>query len=106
MSGAPSHSVKSTRGALARLPQLVLTISRRRCRLERIEETMRRVGDLLNRQIERRLVRPRRLRGPAQLADELERRGVNLLMRRRRIEIGKGPDTATHLQTPDWLRIY
>ena len=46
--------------------------------------------------LERRLVGLRRLREAADLADVLERGGVDLLLGRRRLEVVEGADVSTH----------
>jgi hypothetical protein len=53
-------------------------------------------GDLVYGAIERCFVLLRRVRGPAQLADELERRGPDLVFRGRGLEVGERLDIAAH----------
>src|ERR1700737_1038494 len=75
---------------------LNLPIARRSVGDERIEQLVRRPRHLLDRKIKRCLIR---FRGPAkaaQLADELQSRSMDLLVRCGRLEIVQGPDVAAH----------
>ena len=54
------------------------------------------VGDLRDRSVERLSVRLGRLRRPADLPHVLERRGLDLVVGRRRLEIVKGVDVPAH----------
>ena len=75
---------------------LNLTIARRSIRDKRIEQLVRGFGYLVNRPAERDLVC---FGGPgeaAQLPDELQGRGKDLLVRGRRSEVMKGFDVSTH----------
>jgi len=67
-----------------------LAIARRRVGDEGLEQMLGGVGDVMNRAVERVLVRLRWFREAAQLADELEGRGADLVVRRRRKEVMKG----------------
>src|ERR1700736_3538959 len=75
---------------------LDLPIARRSVGDERIEQLVRRTRHVLDRKIKRCLIR---FRGPAkaaQLADELQRRSMDLLVRWGRLAIVQGPDVAAH----------
>src|SRR3954449_10283066 len=65
----------------------LVAVLRRRVRHERGEQVLRRVRDLVYRAVERLGVGLRRLVGSADLADVLERRGLDLVLVRRRLEI-------------------
>jgi hypothetical protein len=56
-------------------------------------------GHLVDRPLEELLVRLRRLVHPAQLPDELERRGADLVRGRRRREIGECSNVSAHADT-------
>src|SRR6478752_833147 len=76
--------------ALARLLRLDLAIARGCAGMQRGEQPPRRDRHFLDGAVERGLVG---LRGPAeagQLAHELQRRGADLVLRRRRFEIEQG----------------
>lgn len=73
-----------------------LAIARRRIRYERFKQMMRGMRDFIDRAIECFLVRFRRLRETAQFSDELQRRRLDLIIRRRRTEIMQGFDGSTH----------
>src|SRR5262249_5365467 len=55
-----------------------------------------RLCDLFDGALERVLIRLRRLREPADLADVLQRRAANLFLGRRRLEVVQRADVATH----------
>src|SRR5262245_36658108 len=82
--------------SLSRFRGLGFAIARRACRRERIEQPARGVGDFLDRKVECRLVRLRGAGEPAQLADELERRGADFILARGRLEIEQRADVSTH----------
>lgn len=65
-------------------------------RHERRDQRSRRVGDLFNRSIERRLIRFGGGVESAELADELKGRRADFLFRRRRIEVEQRLDVSAH----------
>src|SRR5262249_44271330 len=83
----------------ARLLGLDLAIAGRSRRNQRIDQLARRPGDRLDGVVEGLFVGLGRPVEAAQLAHELQRRGVDLLVRRRRLEIVEVPDIAAH-ETP------
>src|ERR687891_751062 len=75
---------------------LDLTVTRRRVRDELGEQPARGVGDLVDRTGERLLVRARRLREAADLADVLESGLTHLLLGGRRLEVVQRADVPAH----------
>src|SRR6185436_755393 len=71
---------------LAGFRGLDLAVAWRLFRFERLEQPLGNLRDLLDRARERRLVRLRGMCEPAQLADELQGRGTDLLLVRRWLE--------------------
>src|SRR5690606_23123493 len=82
--------------ARPRLGRLDLAVLGRRVGLQGVDEAPRRGRDLLDRRRERRLVRPRRLLEPADLADVLQGGGAYLLVGGRRVEVEERLDAAAH----------
>ena len=82
--------------ALAGSHRFRLTIPRRRNRDEIVEQMARDVRDLLDGQLEGRLVSLRRFRRAADLADELERGRVHLVLARGRLEVVERSDVSAH----------
>ncbi len=74
-----------------------LAAFRRRVGDQRVDQLARDDRDAVDRAVERVLVRLRRLGGPAQLPHELQRRGANLLVGRRRIEVEQLLDVSAHI---------
>ena len=83
-------------GAGPGLGGLDLAVARRRGGHERGEQAARRGGDLLDGPVERGLVRLRRLRRAADLADVLERGRLDLLGCGGRFEVMENTDVSTH----------
>src|SRR5688500_3690253 len=81
---------------LARPLGLDLAVLRRSRRDERVDQPPRRVGDLVDRRLEGRLVRLRRLRDAADLADVLERGAADLVLGRRGLEVVERMDVSAH----------
>src|SRR5207244_12655610 len=75
-------------------------ILRRRRRDERVEEPLRRRGDLVHCTLERFLVRARRPVEAADLADVLERRAADLFVGRPRLEVEQLTNVPTHAPDP------
>jgi hypothetical protein len=69
---------------------------------ERVQQMFGGVSDVMNRAIERFLVRLRRLGETAQLADKLKRRCADLVFSGWREEIMKGLDVSTHGELIDF----
>src|SRR5258708_36689159 len=88
--------------SLLRLLRLDLAVARRRLRMQRRQQPPRGVGNFDDRALERRLVGLRRLVEAGQLAHELQRRGLDFLLGRGRLEIEQGLDVAAHDAFP-WL---
>src|SRR5918992_2531189 len=86
-SGSP-HSCEPLARPLPSLAQLLLAVPRRGARAQRVDQSMGGRGDLVDGAIEGGLVGARRSRHPAQLADELEGCRADLLVARRRLEVG------------------
>src|SRR5262249_7931262 len=84
------------RRARARLGAFFLAVPRCGARLERREQLTGDPGDRLDGVVEDRLVHLRRLVEPADLADELQRRVANLLLRHRRLEIEEVSNVPAH----------
>src|SRR5262249_52275618 len=82
--------------ALARLGRLDLAILGRGRGHERSEQPGGCLGDFLDRALERVLIRLRRLRESADLADVLQRRAANFFFGRLRLEVVQRADVATH----------
>src|SRR4051794_1950614 len=83
----PRFLCKSPSRTLLCLLNLLFTVARRGVRLERVDEASGRGGDFRNSLVERRLVGARWAGRAAQLAHELERRGVDFVVGRRRCEV-------------------
>src|SRR5262249_27873393 len=81
---------------LSRFRRLGFAIARRACRRERIEQPSGGGGLFVDRTVERRLVRLRGAGEPAQLADELQRRGADFILARGRLEIEQRADVSAH----------
>src|SRR5262249_43246939 len=88
------------RGPGAPLRRLDLAIARRRAGHQRIQDRMRAPHHLADGVMERVLGGLRGLREAAQLADELERRCANLLVRGGRLEVVERLDATTHGNLP------
>jgi len=73
-----------------------LAVARRRRRDERAEQPLGRGRDSVNRLLERSFVRPGRFLHPAHLAHVLNRRGADLVLARRRLEVVEDPDVPAH----------
>src|SRR6478735_5012470 len=81
---------------------LFLTVLRRRVGGEVLEQVAgcgRHLGDGL---VERSLVGLRRLAGPADLADVLQRSGVDLVLGRGWLEVVEGADVSAHVREFTW----
>jgi len=65
-----------------------------------VQEPPRRFGHLFHRAVERRFVGLRRLVEAGKLSNELQRRGLDLVLGRRRLEIELGLDIAAHELLP------
>lgn len=63
---------------------------------DRFQQALRRIGDLVDRALERLLVPPRRLAKPAYLAHELPRRRSNLIVGRDHVRVPQRLDASTH----------
>ena len=81
---------------LARLAELLFAVARWGVGLERIDETPRGGGDLVDGEVERLLVGARGACGPTQLAHELQRRRADLVVARRRLEVRQRLDVPAH----------
>src|SRR6185437_15576511 len=71
-------------------------VARRRVADQIVEEMMRRMRNVLDGAVERRLVGLGRPREAGELADELQRAGANFLVARRRLEIVQRFDVPAH----------
>src|SRR3954453_10299165 len=69
--------------------------------VQRRQELSRSLRDLRHRTVESRLVGLRRLVEAGQFANELERAGVDLILRRLRLEVEQSLDVAAHAVSPD-----
>src|SRR5437764_1429536 len=94
--GSTSNRAVAALRAFPGLAGLLLAVAGRRRGRERAEEPGGGLGHVVHRPIERRLVGPRRTGGPAQLPDELQGGGPDLLLGGRRVEVGEGPDVPAH----------
>ena len=74
----------------------LLTVTRRRDRHQSAEQPRRRGGDFVHGPCKRRLVRLRRLRRAADLADVLERSGAHLVLGGGRLEVVQRADVPAH----------
>ncbi len=93
----PTSGVREPRlGASLPLGRLDLAVLGRRARDEAVEQALGRRGDLLDRTVEDLLVGLRGLRRSADLADELERRVMDLVVARGRLEIVECSDVPAH----------
>src|SRR6516165_2686903 len=90
--------------ALARagtgLLRLDLAVARRRARMQRREQRARRLGDLVHGAVEGRGIRLRRPVEAGELAHELQGRGADFLLGRRRLEVEQHLDVAAHGSSP------
>src|SRR5712675_1361248 len=68
--------------------------------MQRRQKAVRRVGDLRDRAVERRLVGLRRLVEAGQFSHELQRGGLDFVLGRGRLEIEQSLDVAAHLFSP------
>src|SRR5882757_5087236 len=93
-------SAESQARALPRLFRLDLAVARRPRGVQRDQELSRSVGDLGHGTDERGLIGLRRLVEAGQFADELQRRGVNLVLRGRRLEVEQRLDVVAHEDLP------
>src|SRR4051812_6368743 len=86
--------------ALPRLLGLHLTIARRRMRVQRGQQFSRYLGDFVDRALEGCGVLAGGLVESRQLAHELQRRGADLILRRRRLEIEQRLNVTAHRFNP------
>jgi hypothetical protein len=98
----PPRRVESFSGEALRSPRAgargdLLTIARFGARRERLDQAAGGGRHLVDGAVERVLVRLRRRIEAAQFPHELDRRGADLLVRRRRIEIEESFDVSTHM---------
>jgi hypothetical protein len=87
---------ESFRGASFRLGCFFLAIFWRRVGFERLEKASRDGCDFIDRSEERSFIRFRRFAEAADLSDELQRGGSNLLGIDRRIEVEESFDIPAH----------
>src|SRR6202021_2291742 len=88
------------RESRTRLGGFDFAIARLLVRMQRGDESTGARGDLLDRRSEGALVAPRGMRKSADLADELQRRGADFLVRGRRLEVEQRTNAATHGELP------
>src|SRR6185295_15010851 len=69
---------------------------------ERRDQRSRRIGDLFNRRIERRLIRLRRRVESAELAHKLKGRRADFLFGRRGLEVEQRLYVSAHARSADW----
>src|SRR6185436_16515331 len=81
---------------LPRLRRLDVAVAWRRARDEVSEEMLRGVRHVVDRALEGGFVRFRRTREAGDLSHELQRGGMDLLVRRRRLEVVQRFDVPTH----------
>src|SRR5262249_53376898 len=98
----PVLNSKPLLGPLLRLCRLDLPVTRRGVGFERNEKFAGRRHDLFHRMVEGRLVLLRGVIEAAELAHELQRRGMDLVRRRRRLEMEQGLDIAAHGGSPNF----
>src|SRR5215203_3180166 len=91
-----SASGEALARALASLAGFLLAIARRRVDLQGGDEPLRGLRHLVDGALERGLVRARGTRRPAQLAHELQRRGADLVVGGRRLEVRQRLDVTAH----------
>src|SRR6187401_1434023 len=94
------RAAEPRRRAGARLFGLDRAVARRRRRRQRVDQLTRRFGHGIDGAVEGLLVGLRRAVEAAQLAHELQRRGTNLLVRRRRLEVVEVANVAAHEMSP------
>src|SRR5689334_5663016 len=82
--------------SLARLHGLDLAVARRRLRLERENELARHFRHVFDRPVESGLIGFRGAIEARELAHELQRRGADLVLTRRRLEIEQSADVPAH----------
>src|SRR4051812_41665452 len=87
---------ESLRRALTSLAGFLFPVPRRRLDLDRIDKAAGSVGHFFNSPVERLFVGLGRMGCAAELADELDGRRANLIIGRRRREIGEGFDISAH----------
>jgi hypothetical protein len=102
--GAERWSGEALLRALARLLHLLDAILRRRRRLIRLDQAPRGRRHLVDRTLERGLVRARGPRRSAELAHELQRRGADLVLGGGGLEVRERSDVAAHGPSPRWHR--
>src|SRR5690349_23375215 len=95
-----SSATEALCGLGARLRRLDLSIAWWGIRHETLDERPRRVRDLVHGACKHRFVGFRRPGEAAQLSDELQRRGSNLIVRGRRSEVVQRFDASTHGASP------
>src|SRR5271155_202424 len=88
------------RESRTRLGGFDFAIARLLVRMQRGDESTGTRGDLLDRRCEGGLVCARGMRKSADLADELQRRGADFLVRGRRLEVEQRTNAATHGELP------
>ena len=81
-----------------RFGRLGLPIFRRRTAGEVVQQVLRRMGDSMDRLLERLVVGLLRLGGPGDLAHVLQRRRHHLVRGRRRVEVVEHMDVPTHAE--------
>src|SRR5512143_3897724 len=93
---------EAPRRAFAGLPCLCLAIARGRIDRQRVDQPPRGGTDFFHGGVERGLVGSRGVGSPAELPHELQWRRTNLLVGRRRREIGERFDVPAHVRIPGW----
>src|SRR5262245_54675712 len=93
---AAFRSAESFGGTFPSLAGFHFAIARRGIGRERIDQAAGRVGDLPDGRVEGGFVDARRVGRAAELADELQRRRVDLVVRRGWLEIGERLDVPAH----------
>src|SRR5882672_861729 len=96
VSGRPSAFGEALARALTPLSRFFFTIAWRCAGRERLDQPMGGGCDLVNRLVERRFICARRPIAAAQLPNELQRRGADLVGGSRRRKIGEGLDISAH----------
>src|SRR6185436_5515597 len=99
--GAIRRAAEPRRRAGAGLFRLDRAVARRRRRDQLVDQLTRRFGHGVDGAVEGLLVGLRRAVEAAELAHELQRRGANLLVGRRRLEVVEVADVAAHETPPD-----
>src|ERR1700722_8288601 len=85
---------------LPSFPDLVFAVPWWGTGCQRVDQTMRGRGHLVDREVERRFVRARRTIGTAQLPDELKSGRADLVLGRRRGKISQDLDIPAHTRAP------